>query len=171
MGRTLALMLLLPLLPVAASARQAARTPCTGSENRQFDFWVGNWEVTDSAGKTIYGTNRVSLEEGGCLVHENWAGSRGGTGQSLNFFDPLKQQWEQVWVGSDGLVLQIAGHLKGSSMVLEGEGMGPGGKVVKQRAAWTPQPDGRVRQYWEQSADGGATWTVAFDGWYRPRKT
>ena len=33
--------------------------------------------------------------------------------------------------------------------------MGPGGKVLKQRAAWTPQPDGRVRQFWEQSADGG----------------
>ena len=52
-------------------------------------------------------------------------------------------------------------------MVLEGDGMGPSGTVVRQRAAWTPQPDGRVRQFWQQSSDGGTTWTVAFDGWYR----
>lgn len=171
MRRTLAVLMLLPLFPFAASARQAPPKACTSGAHRQFDFWVGDWEVTDSAGTTIYGTNNVKLEEGGCLVHENWAGSRGGTGQSLNFFDPLKQQWEQVWVGSDGLVLLITGHLEGASMVLVGDGMAQGGKVVKQRAAWTRQPDGRVRQFWEQSADGGSTWTVAFDGWYRPRKS
>jgi hypothetical protein len=26
-----------------------------------------------------------------------------------------------------------------------------------------------VRQLWEQSSDGGATWTVAFDGTYTKR--
>jgi hypothetical protein len=158
---------LLPLFISPVQAQQPMRASCTSADHHQFDFWIGNWEVTDSAGTTVYGTNRVAGEEGGCLVHENWAGSRGGTGQSLNFFDPLKQQWEQVWVGSDGLVLQITGHLDGTSMVLQGDGMGPDGKLVRQRAAWTPQPDGRVRQFWQQSTDGGTTWTVAFDGWYR----
>ena len=169
MGRALPIILALLLVSAITSAQQPATPSCTSAEYRQFDFWVGDWEVTDSAGTTVYGTNRVTSEEGRCLVHENWAGSRGGTGQSLNFFDPLKQQWEQVWVGSDGLVVQITGRLRGASMVLEGEAMGQGGKVMRQRAAWTPQADGRVRQFWEQSADGGTTWTVAFDGWYRRR--
>lgn len=169
MRRLLAIAAVLPLLVASVRAQQPARSSCTGANHRQFDFWIGTWEVTDSAGTTMYGTNRVASEEDGCLVHENWAGSRGGTGQSLNFYDPLKQQWEQVWVGSDGLVLQITGHLDGRSMVLEGDGMGPGGKLVKHRASWTPQSDGRVRQFWQQSADGGTTWTVAFDGWYRKK--
>jgi hypothetical protein len=82
----------------------------------------------------------------------------------------MQQKWEQVWVGSDGLVLQIVGGLRSAIVVLEGEAMAPGGSKTKQRAAWTPQPDSRVRQFWEQSADGGITWTVAFDGWYRRRK-
>ncbi len=158
---------LLPLVASLCHAQQPARVSCTSAEHRQFDFWVGDWEVTDSAGRTVYGTNNVTREEGGCLIHENWAGSRGGTGQSLNFYDPMHQRWEQVWVGSDGLVLQITGALRGTSMVLSGEGLGQGGTRVMQRAAWTPQVDGRVRQFWEQSADGGSTWTVAFDGWYR----
>lgn len=169
MRRALAVIVLLPFLNATADARQSTGQACASVEHRQFDFWVGNWEVTDSAGTTVYGTNQVDSEEDHCLVHENWAGSRGGTGQSLNFYDPLERRWNQVWVGSDGLVLRISGHLDGASMVLEGDGMGPGGTAVKQRAAWTPQPDGRVRQFWQQSSDGGATWKVAFDGWYRRR--
>src|SRR5262245_46064449 len=167
MPRISRLIVVLSMLATTAAAQQAARNTCNDAEHRQFDFWVGDWEVTDSAGKTVYGTNRVTREEDGCLIHEEWLGSRGGTGQSLNFHDPLKRQWEQVWVGNDGLVLQVTGGLKGTSMVLEGEAMDAGGKVAKHRASWTPQPDGRVRQYWQRSDDGGTTWTVAFDGWYR----
>ncbi len=168
MHRTGTLVSCLSLVIVTTVAAQQPPGPACGApEQRQFDFWVGDWEVTDSAGATVYGTNHVALEEGRCLIHENWAGSRGGTGQSLNFFDPMTRRWEQVWVGSDGLVLQITGGLKNTSMVLEGDALGQGGKKTRQRASWTPQADGRVRQFWEQSTDGGATWAVAFDGWYR----
>jgi hypothetical protein len=170
MRRAFAMAVLLPLFTSPAQAQKPARAACTSAEHHQFDFWIGDWEVTDSAGTTVYGTNRIASEEGGCLVHENWAGSRGGTGQSLNFFDPRTQRWQQVWVGSDGLLLTITGVLEGRSMVLVGEALMPDGKTMKQRAAWTPEPDGRVRQYWQQSTDDGTTWTVAFDGWYRPRR-
>lgn len=169
MRRALLIAVLLPLFTSPVLAQQPRRAACTSPEHRQFDFWIGNWEVTDSTASTVYGTNHVDREEGGCLVHENWTGSRGGTGQSLNFYDPMKQQWTQVWVGDDGLVVQVTGGLQGASMVLQGDALGPDGKVVKQRAAWTPQSDGRVRQFWEQSTDGGTSWTVAFDGWYRHR--
>jgi hypothetical protein len=36
---------------------------------------------------------------------------------------------------------------------------------VHERISWTPQPDGTVRQLWEQSADG-SRWRVVFDGRY-----
>ena len=170
MHRTSSFIAALSMLAATASGQQAARNSCNDPNHRQFDFWVGDWEVTDSAGATVYGSNRITREEDGCLIHEHWVGSRGGTGQSLNFLNPATQRWEQVWVGSDGLVLQVTGKLEGTSMVLVGEGLGQGGNQLKQRASWTPQADGRVRQYWQQSADGGATWTVAFDGWYRRKK-
>lgn len=170
MPRTSCLIAVLSMVATAASGQQATRNACADADHRQFDFWVGDWEVTDSAGKVVYGSNSVTREEDGCLIHEHWVGSRGGTGQSLNFLDPATGKWEQVWVGSDGLVLQVLGGIEGTSMVLVGDGLGQGGKQLKQRASWTPQADGRVRQYWQQSADGGATWTVAFDGWYRRKK-
>jgi hypothetical protein len=37
------------------------------------------------------------------------------------------------------------------------------------RITWTPNPDGTVRQHWEQSTDAGATWATIFDGLYAPR--
>jgi hypothetical protein len=140
---------------------------CTAAEYRQFDFWLGDWEVTDSAGTKPYGTNLVTREEAGCLVHEHWRGARGGTGQSFNFYDRRSGSWSQVWVASGGNVLRLSGHLEGGSMVLEGDGVSPSGQPVRNRISWTPEPDGRVRQLWSISTDGGASWRASFDGWYR----
>ena len=161
--------MLLAGLCVPLSAQQRPQ-PCTGPEYRQFDFWVGDWTVTDSAGTVTMGTNRITSEEAGCLVHEHWSGAGGGTGQSFNFYNRAKKQWEQVWVASSaGGNLHITGAFDGTSMVLIGERPGPNGAVVQNRIRWTPQPDGRVRQTWESSTDGGKSWTVSFDGFYKKK--
>ena len=54
-------------------------------------------------------------------------------------------------------------------MVLEGEDppTEQAARGVRHRITWTPRPDGTVRQHWQTSLDGGATWTTAFDGAYR----
>ncbi|MGH7531665.1 MAG: hypothetical protein ACREL4_00120 [Gemmatimonadales bacterium] len=140
---------------------------CTAPAFRQFDFWVGEWNVTDSAGTTPYGTNSVTREEGGCLIHEHWTGSNGGTGQSFNFYNAARGAWTQVWVASSGGQLHLVGKFAGGVMGLQETSTGPGGVPMLQRITWTPEPDGRVRQLWQQSQGGGKTWTVGFDGWYR----
>jgi hypothetical protein len=152
------------------SAQQGPPPGCTTPEFRQFDYWVGNWNVTDSAGATPYGTNDVTLEEGRCVVHEHWAGSRGGTGQSFNYYDPRTRVWQQDWVASNaGSSLHLIGHLEGNTMVLEADMPGPNGTTIHHKAMWIPQPDGRVRQYWRSTTDGGKTWAIVFDGWYKRR--
>jgi hypothetical protein len=153
--RALLIVLAITLLPQATSQ---APPRCDAPEHRQFDFWIGDWTVTDSTGVTEYGKNTITREEGGCLLHERWRGSRGGSGQSFNFYDRQRKHWEQVWIASTGGVLRLTGQFNGRSMVLEGN---------FNRIAWTPQPDGRVRQVWSASADSGQTWQTSFDGWYR----
>lgn len=113
-----------------------------------------------------YGTNLVTSEESGCLVHEHWSSVRGATGQSFNFFDGQRGRWEQVWVASTGNVLHLVGRLDGGSMVLEGDGLSPAGAAIRNRIVWTAERDGRVRQAWSTSADGGRSWVAGFDGWY-----
>jgi hypothetical protein len=50
-------------------------------------------------------------------------------------------------------------------MVLEGETSKAGGKPVRHRITFTPNPDGAVRQLWETSDEKGQ-WSTVFDGLY-----
>jgi hypothetical protein len=155
-------------LPALLAAQQAP-PGCTAPEYRQFDFWVGEWSVTDSSGTKPYGTNVITTEEAGCLVRERWTAAGGGTGQSMNFYDRQRGRWEQLWVARGGSILRLSGGLEGTRMVLEGETRTAAGATVLNRIAWSPEPDGRVRQLWTTSTDGGKTWKAGFDGWYRRR--
>lgn len=161
-GTALALLLGSPL-----AAQNTPTFGCPGSEHRQFDFWVGTWEVT--VGANLAGNNIITNEEDGCLIHEHWTGSRGGTGQSFNFYDAVGKQWHQVWVDNQGTYLHLTGGYAGNEMRFTGTAPGPGGKAVPQQLTFFRNADGTVRQLWQTSADGGATWTTVFDGLYRKK--
>ena len=155
----LALPLLIALLG-AVTAEPPASSPCAAPERRQFDFWIGDWEVTRPDGK-VAGHNRITPILGGCALREEWTGARGNQGTSLNAWDPEKHAWRQTWVDQSGTLLLLAGGIEGGRMVLQsGEG------AERQRITWTPLPDGRVRQLWDSTTDGGRTWKVEFDGMY-----
>lgn len=166
---------LAPFLVIATSARAQEGEPerqdsiaeaCREAEHRQFDFWLGDWEVTDRAG-TVVGDNRIIRVSLGCGLLESWRGARGTEGTSLNWFDPQNGHWNQLWVGS-GLYLRLTGGLENGQMVLSGKRRTPQGVVVD-RIVWTALDDGRVRQVWTLSRDSGVTWQVVFDGMYAPR--
>lgn len=142
------------------------RVPCEYiPEFSQFDFWVGDWRVVDPNG-IFQGTNHIEKTQGGCLLMENWTGAGGTTGTSMNFYDMNAQEWVQVWI-SPGLQLEIRGGLQGDSMVLTGYVYYVGsGNRQPFRGTWTPMEGGVVRQHFEESADGGKTWTTWFDGRY-----
>lgn len=150
------------LLPVPAFA--ATPAPCAAEAFRQFDFWIGSWNVHTPEGK-LAGTNRITAEYDGCVLHERYDTGKGYRGESLNTYDPGSRRWHQTWVDNQGTLLQLDGGLRGSSMVLEGETRDTAGVVTKHRITWTPHADGSVRQHWE-SADTAGRWSTAFDGKY-----
>lgn len=143
-----------------------AATACAGSAHRQFDFWLGTWDVTGPKGGHL-GTNAITRSETGCWIVERWRGAGNVTGTSLNAWDASSARWRQFWVGSDGTVLRLEGGLRGEAMVMEGELPAPGGGRQRQRISWTPQRDGSVSQHWETSDDEGRSWATAFLGIYR----
>jgi hypothetical protein len=70
---------------------------------------------------------------------------------------------------STGSTLLLDGGLVDGSMVLEGlapDDQDPS-RQQRHRITWTPR-DGDVRQLWQVSDDNGSSWSVAFDGHYRP---
>jgi hypothetical protein len=140
---------------------------CSAPSHRQFDFWVGEWDVANPAG-VLVGRNRIDAAHGGCALIEHWTSVNGVTGTSLSIYDRDSGRWHQTWVDSGGGLLRLDGGIVGGAMVLTGDALdaGPPAKMSRQRVTWTRKPDGRVRQLWESSTDGGRTWNVVFDGWY-----
>ena len=148
----------LALVIATSEALAAPPASCAAPENRQFDFWLGDWRVHKPDG-SFAGMNRITQEYGGCVIHEHYVTGKGYSGESLNIYDASRKIWHQTWVDSGGLLLTLEGRWDGKSMVMEG---------MKQRITWTPNADGSVRQLWE-SADSKGAWTVAFDGMYTKR--
>jgi hypothetical protein len=150
-----------------APAPAPSPPPCGSAEHRQFDFWIGQWDVFAPDGKKA-GDNRIESIDGGCALVERWRGRGGFTGTSLNSWDAGSRRWRQHWVDSQGGLLQLSGAFDGARMVLSG--MQPHdsrpGVMLRHRIAWTPQADGAVRQLWEQSEDDGRSWSTVFDGRY-----
>jgi hypothetical protein len=141
---------------------------CSSAEHHQFDFWIGDWDVRDAQGK-IVGHNRVEPILGGCVVEENWEGAGGGAGKSFNLYDRATKKWHQTWVDKSGGLLLLSGGLEDGRMVLGDSRTGRDGTPVEDRITWEKLPDGRVRQTWEASRDGGKAWKTIFDGFYKKK--
>ena len=136
---------------------------------RDFDFWVGDWEVFDPESGKKLGDNQVTLRENGCLIVEQWTGARGGTGMSMNFHDPLQNAWRQVWQSAPGFIDYAGGLDEQGRMLLEGTlHSNARGTSVPFKGRWTPNDDGTVLQEFWQRDDSGE-WQSWFRGIYRPR--
>ena len=147
-----------------AAATLAHAGACDAAAHREFDFWLGEWQVRTPDGK-LAGTNRITREYDGCVLHERYDTQRGYSGESLNTYDAGRQVWHQTWVDTSGTLLVLEGGLRAGAMVLEGQTRGDDGRVTRHRITWTPKPDGSVRQLWE-STDTKGEWSIAFDGAY-----
>lgn len=149
-----------------ADPTPAPPTQCASEQYRQFDFWVGDWEVRGLDGRVL-GTNRIEKIQGGCVLQEHWRGAGGDTGTSFNIYDFTRDVWHQTWVSGASLLV-IEGGFDGTRMVLEGTTVEAAGREVMNRITWTPVSEREVTQLWETSGDG-ETWNVIFHGVYRRR--
>ena len=158
-------------LLLAAGLTLAADPPpdCQDAPYREFDFWIGEFEVLSPDG-SVAGHNRIEPTLNGCALTEHWTGTDGSEGRSVNFYDRREQHWNQVWIDAQGGVLRLSGGMVDGSMVLAGTTRGKDGALRQHRISWTAMPDGSVRQHWESSADDDASWTTVFDGSYRHPK-
>lgn len=145
-------------------------TPCMVTpEHRQFDFWIGEWNVMTPQGQ-LAGTNSVQRVVDGCVIFENWSGSQGGNGKSFNYYDKNDGKWHQLWVGSGGGAINFSGEFKEGAMRYEAVSPAANGAKTLQRMTFFKLDGDKVRQLWESSTDDGKTWTVAFDGMYIKKK-
>lgn len=123
--------------------------PCCWDEYRGFDFWIGDWNVTDTSGK-ILGTNLVTEIQGGCGIQENWKGGTFFTGTSFNYYDATDSTWNQLWIDNQGSQLILKGKREGNKMILKGEPIkNVKGNWYYHQITWTKNDDGTVTQQWD----------------------
>lgn len=152
----------LPIL-LALLTPSLAHAACADLAYRQFDFMLGEWNVATADGKLV-GRDHIEKTYGGCVIQEHWTSVDGGTGGSVSMYDMSRKLWHQTWVDSTGTLVVLEGALKDGRMLMSGE-MTQHGQRVQDRMSWIPQ-DGKIRQLWETSEDGGKTWRVIFDVYY-----
>jgi hypothetical protein len=158
---------LVPCSP--ARSQDGPKKPCDAPENRQFDFWAGEWSVAKPDGTTV-GENRIEIILGGCVLMENWRSTNGASvGHSFNVYADGK--WHQTWVDNQGSLLELAGGLDDRGrMVLSQKTTDSEGKPALHEISWEKLDTGQVKQHWRLSHDEGRTWEDLFVGIYTRRK-
>lgn len=149
---------------VAAAAKN--QKPCMNApEYRQFDYWLGEWDVMSAQGQKI-ASSSIQLILDDCVIFENYmTANHAYSGKSFSIWDATSKKWEQRYVDSGGAFHTWTGGLEAGQM----------------RFFWT-HPDSldrmtyvkedadRVRQVIDHSTDGGKTWVNTYDGLYVRRK-
>ena len=143
----------------------APANPCAAPQQKQFDFWVGEWDLTwpgQNAGETGHGTNTIKRILDDCIVQENFTSLDAShmRGTSVSVFEPKSGHWKQTWVDNQGGYLDFAGDFKDGQMILQREFARPDGVRVIQRMVWKNISPSEFDWSWEASTDGGKTWQV-----------
>ena len=74
------------------TATKSQPQPCSAPEQKQMDFWLGDWELTwpgSSSNDTGHGTNSIKRILDGCIVEENFSGGESMhlRGHSVSIFE------------------------------------------------------------------------------------
>jgi len=137
---------------------------CSDKAYREFDFWLGHWQVT-TKNDNVVRYNKISSINGGCTLLEEYSTPSGYQGKSFNIYDKQSQQWHQTWTDNSGLLLLLNGKRVGNQMILMGHTINKGDKI-NNRITWTKNADGTVRQHWQSMGSQENSWKTLFDGLY-----
>lgn len=165
------------LRPDARFARLVQRAkhnlqPCVDTaENRQFDYWVGEWDVETTENPVSVGHSKIELILGDCVVQENWQSNGNSSGKSYNIYNASLKRWEQYWVDNSGGTIFFYGNLKDGVMdYWTDEIPQPDGTKLKRHLQFIKNGPDQVRQFSQGSTDGGKTWKVEYDFTYKRKK-
>lgn len=132
-------------------------TPCDQPEALQFDFWLGDWDLT--WGEEGRGTNRITKILDGCVIQEEFDGasSIGLKGLSVSTFNTALRKWQQTWVDNSGGYLDLVGEFSEGRMVLFHNAVIKG-KAVKYRMVFYDITENEFDWSWERAEDGEEGW-------------
>lgn len=168
---TFCLLLLIPGLHAADAVQTGshpsaplARPACETPEEREFDFWVGDWRVVDARSGRLVGFDRVRRRLRGCVIQQSLSmltdlyrkpglGYR-MAGMSISRFDG--KAWLQMWADDQwGAIVMRGAPAGGDAMVLTSIVPSRGRDV---RLVWRKYPGGTLHILEYVAAAGSGNW-------------
>jgi hypothetical protein len=133
--------------------------------DHDFDFWLGDWELSWAENK--HGRNQIRRILDEAIIQENFE-TEGYRGMSLSALSKEDHRWHQSWVDSSGAYLDFAGEFNHGKMILRRDGIADG-KPVRQRMVWYDIAGDNFQWNWERSENHGETWQVVWNIQYKRR--
>ena len=167
--------------PKTQSGAALLSSVCAGPEYRQFDFWIGEWDLRIRTRKALgsaewdeaAGTQRVETILSGCAIAEHFRGDGPGApwaGESYSAWQPALHKWRQTWVDDQGGFLAFVGSVDEGVMTLRGEPTTtPKGATIHMRMVFLDVTPSALRWEWQRSVDDGASWDAQMIIHYRRR--
>ena len=145
------------------------QAPCSAPQARQFDFWLGEWDLT--WGDDGKGSNTITTRYDGCVIEENFNGAptMDFRGMSVSTYNPPAELWQQTWVDSQGRYIHLTGKFEDGKMMLVNQPPLSDGRLLFRMVFYNIQPDS-LDWDWERSEDGGKNWELRWRIHYQRRK-
>lgn len=143
---------------------------CTSAETRQFDFWLGEWDVSPGDSTVLIAESTITLHDQGCVIIEHWRPFRAAHGHSINVYDSEEGRWRQTWADASGTRTEYSGSLDAFG-VMRLDNMDPaqaGAAPIRQRMNFQRIDANTVRQ-WGETLNAEQTWTTTWSFTYRRR--
>lgn len=134
--------------------------PCAAPEASQFDFWIGNWDLTWN--DTSHGTNHVLKILDGCSVNENfYSPATNYKGMSWSLYNPLSKIWQQTWMDNLGGYITLKGKYENGEMKLstEAKKLANGKNAIYRMVFYNIKTDS-FDWRWESTTNDGDAWAV-----------
>ena len=141
-----------------AYSQNANVKPCSAPEANQFDFWLGNWNLTYN--DTMHASNQITKELESCVIHEHFKDpATKYFGESWSVYNPKTKKWQQTWVDSQGGYIVLTGIFEKGAMTLFTEPtIDATGKKIQYRMLFTNISAEKFDWKWDLTNDEGKTW-------------
>ncbi len=156
---------------VTASAESASINDAADPRALQFDFWLGEWDLTWEGGT---GTNSISRILDGQVIQERFASHVTDPatppllGLSLSVFVPELGMWRQTWVDNNGSYMDFTGGFADGKMTLSMDRT-VNGQPATYRMVFYNIAGNSLDWDWERSEDDGQSWQLQWRIHYRRR--
>jgi hypothetical protein len=150
--------LLFLLIPAMSLCQNTA--PCSQPECRQFDFWLGQWDLHYN--DTAHATNHIVKDLNGCVIEEQFNDpNQKFSGRSWSVYNPASHQWQQTWVDNQGGYIVLTGAFQNDTMALYAESKKQqDGTISRKRMLYYNIRANSLDWNWETTADDGNSWKV-----------